>query len=220
MKIAIHQPNYIPWLGYFDKLKKSDLFVLLDDVQYSGDKISSRNLIRTSNGIQYLSIPIRKRRELLCNIEIDNSKNWRHDHWKSIKNNYGKSKGWIEFSKEIEKVYSCEWYKLVDINIEFIKLICNKLEINTEIVRSSTLNKNFGVKSERILNICKYFDAEIFLSGNGAKEYLDVKAFNENGIEIEFQKFTHPIYKQINEPFITNLSAIDFLLQCGKEAKI
>ena len=94
------------------------------------------------------------------------------------------------------------------------------LEINTEIVRSSTLNKKFGIKSERILNICKYYDADIFLSGNGAKEYLDVKAFNENGIEIEFQKFTHPIYKQIYEPFITNLSTIDFLLQCGKEAKI
>lgn len=218
MIISIHQPNYIPWLGYFEKIKDCDVFIFLDDVQYSGNKVSNRNLIRTENGSQYLSIPIKQRREVLNKIEIDNSVKWQEKHWNCIKNSYRNSPGWDYLANDLEMLYKTNWSKLVNINMESINLIANKLNISCEFICSSKLKGEFGKNSERILNICKYFNADLFLSGAGAKEYLDIDSFIQNGIEIKFQEFKHPQYKQIREPFIPNLSAIDFLFQCGESA--
>lgn len=216
MRVSIHQPNYLPWLGFFDKINKSDIFVILDDVQYPGNKITSRNIIRNGQGTQYLSIPIMGRRKLICDVLIDNSKSWSKQHLDALYYNYHTTPGWEIYSEELKFIYNKKWNRLIDLNLELINFICNKLNISSDFVLTSSLKRDFGKKNQRILNICKYLKADIFLSGSGAENYLDVASFNRNNIQVIFQNYSVPSYKQ--NPDGTYMSAIDFLLEHGNKA--
>lgn len=216
MKVSIHQPNYIPWLGFFDKINRSDIFVILDDVQYPGNKITSRNIIRNGKGAQYLSVPIMGRRKLICDVLIDNSKPWSKQHFDALFYNYHKMLGWEIYSEELKCIYNKKWSRLIDLNLELINFICNKLKISSNFISTSSLKKDFGKRNQRILNICKYLKADIFLSGSGAENYLDVDSFNRENIQVIFQNYSVPSYRQ--NPDGTYMSAIDFLLEYGDKA--
>lgn len=218
MIIAIHQPNYIPWVGYFHKIKNCDLFVILDDVQYSKRSFTNRNKIKTTDGEVYLTVPITNKGSMINQLSIDNQTNWASKHWKSIYCFYCKADGWNYVKNELEVIYTKHWDHLVCLNIELIKLMMNKFNIKKPIVLSSSINQDSGFKSTRILNICKYFNADIYLSGNGARDYNNEEEFQKQGISLVYQEFQPPIYKQMWGEFIPNLSAIDLLLNCGESA--
>lgn len=215
----IRQPGYLPYLGFFKKIETSDVFVFLDDVQYSIRDGDNRNKIKTSTGFKWLTIPLHKPFGKKFNeVEIANSKDWRTNHKNLICAFYQKAPFFESYWEEIESILNKKWSKLIDINSRFIEYFCKILEINTKIVFSSDLHIN-STRSQRLLDISQKLNAKKYRSGSKGKNYLDEDIFLKNNIEIEYEKFTHPQYNQINGEFLENMSIIDLLFNEGENAK-
>lgn len=215
------QPNYLPWIGYLNLIYNCDKFVFLDHVQYTKNEWINRNRIKTSSGWTYLTVPI-KRKDLIsqpiCKAEIDNSKNWRETHWKAIKFNYAKSLHFKEHESIFQEIYQKDWLYIADLNIQFTKKIMEIFELKKEIFLSSELNID-GQKTDLVINICKYLKADEYFSPLGAKEYIEEDKFKKNNIKLIYQTFSdnHPIYPQLWRNFVSHLSIIDLIFNCGKD---
>ena len=221
MIVAIHQPEYLPWLGFFKKMMNVELFVFLDDVQFRKKGWQNRNRIRINDGTTMLSIPVHTHSYPKINeVTIDNEKNWSIRHKKSILYNYARAPYFDEIKDFIESIFEKKFQYLLDLNTEIIKFIMNELEIKSKIVFSSELEIS-KKGSDRVLDICKAVDADHYITGTfWAESNLRVEEFKKSNIDVEFQKFQHPIYKQIHGEFIPEMSIIDLLFNEGrKEAK-
>ena len=221
MIVAIHQPEYLPWLGFFKKMMNAELFVFLDDVQFRKKGWQNRNRIRINDGTALLSIPVHTHSYPKINeVTIDNEKNWSIRHKKSILYNYARAPYFDEIKDFIESIFEKKFQYLVDLNTEIIKFIMNELEIKSKIVFSSELEIS-KKGSDRVLDICKAVGADHYITGTfWAESNLRVEEFKKSNIDVEFQKFQHPIYKQIHGEFIPEMSIIDLLFNKGrKEAK-
>jgi len=220
MVIGILQPGYLPWLGFFEQLYRSDIFILYDDVQYDKDGWRNRNKIKTAKGTQWLTIPVCVKfaeHPLISDVRIDNKNDWKKKHLHSLKTNYSKSPFFSKYIGIFESAYSKAWEYLIDINMHFILELSKCLGLNDrKIVRSSTLNIT-GDKMDRLVKICKTFGADIFYEGAAGKNYIDEKLFSNHGIAIEYQDYAHPIYKQLYGGFISHLSVVDLLFNHGDE---
>lgn len=218
--VAIHQPGYLPWLGFFKKMMNSDIFVFLDDAQYEKKNWQNRNYIRTSSGATLLTIPTKSNFDSTINeVKIDNTKNWSLKHKRSILTNYSRSKYFDEHRTFIEKVYEKNFDLLIDINIEIISYIMKKLGIKTKTVFSSELQVS-GNGSDKVLDICKEVGCDIYISGTTwAKDNLRIEDFIKNDIKVRFENFQHPVYKQCYYPFIPIMSSIDLLFNEGKNSQ-
>lgn len=217
MIVSVHQPQYLPWIGYFHKIVHSDIFIFLDDVQYKKREFQNRNKIRTKDGFMWLTVPvITKGRfyQKINEVEIDTSSSWRKEHLKSIKFNYQKSKFYDIYISFFEQLYEKDWKYLIDINLEIINFILSTLSIDTKIEFSSKLNLS-STSTQRIIDICKYYNADTYLSGIGGKNYLDEDLFKKNGIKLVYQNFVHPEYPQVYPGFVPYMSIIDLLFNCG-----
>lgn len=220
MKVAIHQPNYLPYVGFFHKLSLADTFVIMDDTQYD-KKFTNRNKIKVPGNWIWLTVPINKKHKFVANkiVEINNEENWQSDHFEKINRSYSNS----EFFKKnyktfFEKIYSKKWDHLFTLNYELIIQLIDWLDIKIEIIKESELNIK-GNSTERLVNISKKIGAETYVSGIGGKEYMNEKMFETNNIKIEYQNFKCPIYKQVfNSEFIPNLSIIDLLFNIGPKS--
>ena len=190
MKIAIHQPNYFPNKNYFNKIKNSDIFVLLDDVQFEKNGFTNRNRIPTKNSDIWLTIPIiHKFGQLISEVKIFND-NWKVKHKKTLENIYGKSIFLDEF-------FNYESDLLIDWNIHSLNYMGIYEKKYPCFVLSSNLNIK-SVKTQRIIDICKHFQANTYLSGNGAKKYIDMDLFEQNNIKIEFMPIVDEPYSILN----------------------
>ena len=218
--IAIHQPEYHPWLGFFKKISQADVFVFFDDVQYRSNGFQNRNYIKTNTGKMLLSVPVLSKFNSKINeVKIDKTKNWYKKHKKSIMTNYSKTDFFEDYKNSIEEIYETEYEYLVELNTKVIKFFLNELKIKTKIIFSSSLNLDSN-SPKKILEICKKFNADKYISGvHWGLENLNLKEFSDNQIKIEFQKFLHPIYKQCHSPFIPNLSTLDLILNEGKNGR-
>lgn len=219
MIVAIHQPNYIPWLGFFHKMSNSDLFVLLDDVKHSKSSVTHRNKIKSNEKELLLTVPLQNKEHLINELLIDKPEISLKKHWLSIETNYRKARYWSYLADELSSIYHSEWKYLKDLNVSLIKLFMRKLYIETEILLSSELPEIIGEGSERNLNICKKLGADVYLSGTGAKKYNNEEAFLNSNIKIVYNNFTHPDYPQMGLNFISHLSIIDLIFNCGDESK-
>jgi len=216
--VSIHQPGYLPWLGFFKKIMESDVFVFLDDVKYEKKQWHNRNKIRTSQGSMWLSVPVKSNSgDSLNEVTIDNSINWSKYHKKSIKLNNSKCSFFKEYFFPLEKILDKKYDLLIDLNIEVIQYIIKCLELNTQTTFSSEL-KIEKKGSDRILDICKKLNADIYLSGALGTDYLNLDDFTKNDITVLFQNFHQPVYKQCFEPFIPNMTTIDLLFNEGKKS--
>ena len=205
-------------MGFFKKIQSSDLFVFLDDVQYEKNWVQNRNKIRTSDGSIWLTVPVNTSLDyLLKDIKIENTTNWRVKHKKSIQINYSKTAYFKDFWPSLEQIYEKNFDFLIDVDMEIIKLLMKELQIKTETIFSSEL----GISekgSDRILGICKKLGADVYLSGMLGGNYLNLKNFEESGIQVQFQNFQHPVYEQYYKPFLSNMASIDFIFNEGKNA--
>ena len=223
MILAVHQPHYLPWLGYFDKIKKSDCFVFLDDVRYKRREFQNRNKIRTKNGWMWLTVPVLSKglkKQLIRDVRINNTADWQKEHWKSLRAWYGKAKFFDNYAPFFEDLYTGKkWDRLVDLNVFIIKLLLKELEIKTPLYFESELGIT-GAGTERIIEICKKFKADIYFSGIGSKEYLEEEKFAQEGIMLKYQNFNHPVYSQLfvrdAVDFVYNMAAIDLLFNEGE----
>lgn len=217
MILAGHQPNYLPWLGFFDKMRRCDVFVIEDCVQFEKQGFTNRNRIKTFQGVKWLTVPVRHAGECLINevlIANEAKPDWAQQHWLMLKHNYVRAPFWEEFSGFFEQAYSQKWMKLLDLNMHLLKGLMGFFNIEKPLVLASSLGV-FGRKSELILAQCKKLGADTLLSGAGARSYLDVQLFEKEGIKVVFQDFCHPVYSQVSGEFVPNLSAVDYLFCVG-----
>ena len=218
MIVSIHQPQYLPWLGYFDKIDQADIFVLLDDVQYKKNEWQNRNKIRTSQGWQWITVPVQYTfGEKINQIKTNNNTDWRENHYKSLVTNYNKASHFKNYEPFFKETYAADREYLVDINVHFIEYFTRTLGIKTKLIKSSQV-KVEGQKTERLINICKNFRADAYISGAGAREYLDLDRFKKENIEVIFQNFKHPAYKQVYNNFEPFMSVVDLLFNCGDKS--
>jgi hypothetical protein len=220
MTVSILQSNYIPWKGYFDIIAKSDVFVIYDEVQYTKNDWRNRNKILTPNGTNWLTIPVRvdSLNQKICETKVA-SINWNKKHFTSLQLNYSKAKGYKEFKDILSDLYDNPPELLTEINIRFIKTICNYLGIKTKIIDSRDLNLN-GDRNERLIDACEKLSADIYLSGPSAKNYIDVALFEQSKLKLEWMDYSNYItYEQMHEPFIHNVSIIDLILNNGSNSK-
>lgn len=221
MIIGIHQPNYLPWLGYFYKIARSDIFVFLDNAQYSKSSFINRNKIKTSQGAAWLTVDVLKKgrfKQLINEVEINNDTSWSSTHEKTISQNYSKARYFEKYKNFFEDVYHRRWQQLVDLNEALTTLICDISGISgVKFIRASEINVR-GQSTELLINICKAVGADTYLSGFGAKQYMDEKAFEQANISLRYYDFEHPTYHQLWGEFIPNLSIIDLLFNEGDKS--
>jgi hypothetical protein len=219
IKIAVHQPNYLPYIGFFDKMKKSDIFVIYDDAQFNKSDFQHRNKIRIHQGWKWLTVPVEKKSIPIKDIKvkygnIKKELEWNEEHLREIKDNYRNAPNYANYIKYFELLYEKEYENLIDINMEIIKLLKEKFEIDSKLIFSSELGLTSKATS-RLVEITEILNGDIYLSGPAGRNYLDVSLFEEKGIKVEYQDLIHPIYKQQYQGFIPNMSSIDFLLNAN-----
>lgn len=222
--VTIHQPNYLPWLGFFAKIKKADCFVILDTVQYSRNSVINRSKIRTKRGSLYLTIPIGKGHydSRICDVRLPykEGRSWQDLHWKTIEANYNNSDFFDSYKDFFKQIYSNKYEYLYQINEEIITHLLNCFDIKVETIRASELDIAPGLhKSELLISILKSVNASTYLSGPSGKNYLEPTKFVEEQIKLDYFKYDHPIYKQRFEGFVPNLSAIDMLFNIGEKSR-
>ena len=222
MTLAVHQPNFIPWIGYFHKVHHSDVFIILDNVQIPrGGSVANRNDIKGSNGKIQLSVPISHpkgsdKKSTYNEVRIAENK-WKRKTLISLQHSYSKSQFFSEVYPFIEAWLNRE-QNFSTMNIEFIESVSKYLELDTKIMLQSEMKRNEDLqKSEMIIDLCQYCDASIYLSGRGAASYNDPDQFKANGIELQYQNFNHPEYPQLHGAFVSHLSVIDALFNIGFE---
>jgi hypothetical protein len=223
MKIAIHQPQYMPWPGYFHKMASVDLFVVLDDVQFKKNEWQHRNRIRNSKGWQWLSVPTTyKFPQKINEVVIDNSQEWRKSHRLSLETCYGKSRFGKELMPFFDRFFERSFSTIDQLNTESVRLLAGLLGIATPVVRSSEHHID-GVSTERLVAICRNCNATTYLAGAGGHDYMDLSLFENAKIKVEFQDFHTPRYPQHwsenDHDFIPALSAIDLVFNCGPDSK-
>lgn len=225
MRITIHQPEHLPWLGLLHKMQDVDAFVILDNVQYRRRYFQNRNKIRNGpgkDGLQWITVPVQcgKRDEtLIKDVRIDSTgRDWCRKNLGSVRRCYAKAPYFERYYPGFEAAYSEKTEWLGELNIRLLRWLLEGFEIDLPLVSASELPVE-GAASDLILSICKAMEADAYFSGISGKDYLDMESFAEASVEVEFQEFYHPIYEQLYTPFIPCISALELLFLCGPDAK-
>lgn len=217
MKVAIHQPNYLPWAGYFKKMAASDVFVILDTVQFSRDSFTQRTKIRTKDGWMWLTIPIEKSHyfKLIKDVPLPQDNKWRKKHRISIASNYAKSNYFD--NQFIDEYYNGSQKTLQEFNELSIFYLKKRLDINTLILRASELDIDKSLAStDLVIDIVKKVGGDTYISGKGADSYMDIPKFTANNIQLEYYQPPIGEYVQRWEKFEPYMSAIDMLFNVGR----
>jgi hypothetical protein len=217
MIVGIHQPNFLPWIGYFKKISNSNVFVFLDDVEFSNRSYTKRTKILVGKEVKWLGIPCKDKRKIISEVRIDNSNNWKKNHLKTFKHFYRNAKYYNEIYDLLNFIYENNYTYLMDFNLDLIYMINDYLNINTKIKMSSDLDV-CSKKNQRILDICKVLGATEYISGIGAKDYNIDSDFLKNKIKINYNIIKEIHYNQTGKKFIFGLSIIDLLFNEGKNS--
>lgn len=220
-KLAILQSNYLPWKGVFDLINSVDIFVFLEDVQYTEHDWRNRNIIKTSQGNKWVIVPIKnsnRRGQLIIDAEIVANSPWQRKHYNSFKLNYAKAPYYKKYEWIIEELFiNHKWTNLSELNIYATKLIANVLGIKTTFLSSQTLEAK-GIKDDRIIDICKKTNSNYYITGSAAMSYIQPQKFIDESIKLEYINYEYPKYNQLNEPFNHYVSILDLIFNCGEEA--
>ncbi|MDR5779080.1 WbqC family protein [Caballeronia sp. LZ065] len=221
-KVAILQSNYIPWKGYFDMIAAVDEFVIYDEVQFTKNDWRNRNRIKTRNGGEWITIPVQQERldQKISETRVLNGR-WAVKHWKAIANNYARAPYFAQYADVLEALYrqagQLEW--LSEINLLFIRTICNLLGVTTNITSSRDYDLS-GDRVARLVSVCCQADAQVYLSGPAAKNYLDEALFAAAGVGVEWMSYDgYPEYPQLHAPFEHGVTVLDLLLNTGPHYK-
>lgn len=218
-KVAILQSNYIPWKGYFDIISAVDEFVIYDEVQYTKNDWRNRNKIKTPKGMEWITIPAGQNIDRrICDVMLTDSR-WQIKHWKTLEGNYAKAPHFREITDWLAPLYlDAAYQSLSEVNINFIKAICNYLDIETKITSSQDYRIGEG-KIQRLVNICLQSGATEYVSGPAAKDYIDESIFTENKLKLTWFEYpNYPEYPQLWGAFEHGVTILDLLFNCGRDA--
>ncbi len=219
MIIAVHQPQYLPWLGYFDKIRRADIFILLDNVQFKKNEWQNRNRIKTAQGSQWLTVPVGyKYPQLINEVTINNTVRWQHKQKQAIFTNYRKATFHEYLEGFFEEIFSNSWEKISELNIYVVRKLVELLGIDTPIFVASELGEFPDKPDERLVAITRHFNGDTYLAGSGGRQYMDLEKYSAQGIEVKFQDYQHPEYDQLFGEFIPNMSVIDLILNHGNRS--
>ncbi len=215
--LAAHQPQYLPWLGFFDKVAQADIFVLLDNVQFKRREWQNRNRIKGATGPQWLSVPVKQQLgQTIAEVEISDTKPWARKHMRALELNYGRAAHFEEVMTTIAAILKQPHTHLATLNIELIGKLTGHLDIDTRMVLCSETEARED-RTLRLVDLCVQMGADTYLSGAGG-DYLDQSAFAEAGIGLRFQAYDHPTYPQLYGDFEPCMSVVDLLMNCGPDS--
>jgi len=218
-RVAILQSNYIPWKGYFDIIHDVDEFIFLDDVQYTKHHWRNRNRIKTPAGPVWLTIPVgQSQSRLICEVELP-ATDWALEQWRRIESAYANTPHFEAYRVRVEELYlGRPWRLLSDFNQYVIRSIAQWLGMETRFRDSRELPRQ-GRKQDRVLEILEQVEADVYLSGPSARNYLDPRRFDDARIELRWKDYTgYPRYPQLHPPFVHEVTVLDLLFHTGPEA--
>lgn len=217
--VAIHQPQYLPWLGYFDKIDRCDVFCLLDTVQYKKNEFQNRNRIKTADGWQWLTVPVTYRfPQRIEEVGVNQTVDWQRKHLQALRTNYSKAPFFETYYESFVEFYQQSYNFLVQVNVACIQLLVELLGLERKLVLASSLPVETEDSTLRLVEICRNLGGDSYLSGRDGAKYMDVDMFQNHQIEVLFQNFKHPQYPQCYGPFEPNMSVVDLLFNCGSDS--
>lgn len=219
MIISIHQPQYLPWLGYFEKIDRSDTFVFLDNVQFKKNEWQNRNKIKTAEGWQWLTVPVLHNfGQRIHEVKINNTVQWKRKHLSALLTNYSKAPFFSDYFEFFKSTFAAEWEFLTDFNIHVTRYLTEVLGLSgKQFVKASEFELRRG-NTNRLIDICKKMGGDVYLSGKDGAKYLDLSKFEEEKIDVIFQEYKHPMYSQLYGEFEPFLSVLDLLFNCGPDS--
>ena len=218
MRVTIHQPQFMPWLGYLDKVDQADLFLILDTVQFKKNEWQNRNRIRTARGWQWLTVPVLHHcGQRIYEVVINPTASWTSQHLRALDIHYGRAPYSDHYLSQLREIYARPWTNLSDLNKTTVHWLLNAYGITTPIRYASEFEAR-EEPTDRLIDLCQIVGASEYLAGAGAQDYMDITRFKASGLRLAIQTFVHPSYRQIYDPFEPNLSALDLLLMQGPEA--
>jgi len=218
--LVVLQPSYLPWLGYFDQMSKADVFVWYDDVQFDKHGWRNRNRIKGPKGPLWLTVPVLqtgRSLQTISAVEINNRLSWSRKHLRSVEQLYARAPFSSDVLPRLSGILLRPWRHLVDLDIATTEWLAHEFGIATPRHRASQLGIE-GDRNTRLINLCRYFQATRYISGDAARDYLEVARFAAAGIEVVWHAYLHPQYPQLHGDFISHLSALDLLLNAGPAA--
>lgn len=221
MIVSINQPAYLPWLGYFDRIQRSDVHVVLDHVQFEKNSMVNRNRIRTANGVEMVTVPLKTAGRFgdlaIREVQIASDGKWPRKHWQTIRQGYGHAQYFDSHEGFFSEIYRQQWDTLADLLHQVTTYLLNALGIKTRMLFSSHMGVQ-GKKRDLILNILRSVGAKTYISGPFGRGYLDPRIFETEGIGLMFHDYVHPSYPQCFPGFEPCLSVIDLLFNCGPDS--
>lgn len=227
IRVAGIQPGYLPWLGYFDQMRRVDTFIVADEMQFSSSGWTHRNRVRGPRGAHWLTLPARPAHgQRICDVPLDPDSPWAHKHLTTLRHFYGRSSFAEAVLSSIEPTLQRPNARMVDVSIPLIRFLADRLGITTPIVVSSErgLEQHYDEEfaadrgpTQRIIAFMKALGANELLEGASGRTYLDLALCQRHGIRVVFQDFAHPVYPQLDEPFVSHLAALDLLLSVGED---
>ena len=216
---AIHQPQYLPWIGYFDKMLKADTFCYLDNVQYKKNEWQNRNRIKSSQGWQWLTVPVAYRFPQKINeVRVNNATDWARKHLQALVTNYGKAPFFSEYIDFFKDAFGRGWDSLSDLNLHLTEYFRQKLGLGEKpSVLASTLRLSDD-PTGRLIDVCRALGADTYLAGRDGTKYMDLDRFRAENLRVIIQDFHHPRYPQRFGEFVPNLSIVDLLFNCGPQS--
>jgi hypothetical protein len=218
MLVTIHQPEHLPWLGFFDKLRQAELFVLLDTCQFAKDDFQNRNRIKTGAGPAWLTVPVYKAgrsEQRIDEVAICNDRAWGRQHWAQLGAAYADAPHFAAHRPFFAELYGRAWASLAELNLALITYLAEQLGLGGRFVRASELGISERGPTRVNLSICRAVGATAYLSGQAGRSYLDEAQFAEHGIAVRYQEFRHPVYEQLWGEFRPAMSAVDLLFNHG-----
>jgi hypothetical protein len=220
--VGILQPGYLPWLGFFEQMLHSHLFVIYDDVQYDKHGWRNRNRVKGPQGPIWLTVPVRAKglnKPNINDVIIDPAQpRWAQKHCSTLRQLYSKAPFFAEYYPRLEETLMPTWEKLVDLDLALIRLIAGWLGLTTDIILSSTLGCYAEDPTLRLVEICRQVGADIFYEGSSGKNYLDLPRFAAAGVQVVFQDYQCRPYPQLYGEFLPYLSIVDLLFNCGPDS--
>jgi len=219
---VILQPSFLPWRGYFDQIRRADVFVFYDDVQYDKHGWRNRNRIKTPAGPRWLTVPVLHRGNVEHSIPIreirtDPHSDWRRKHLLTLEQSYSRAPHFARYEPYLRSVYGREWELLADLTIGTTIALARELGIATRFVRSSELGV-VGERNDRLVRIIRSLDATHYITGPSARSYMDEPLFAAAGISVEYMSYQYSEYPQLYPPFDPQVSIIDLLFMTGPDA--
>lgn len=216
MRVTVHQPDFMPWLGFFARWRDSDLYVVLDDVQFLRRGWHHRDRIKTAAGPAWLTVPVRKKgrfEQLIRDVEVEDGP-WRRKHLAAIAAAYARAPRFAEVFPLLEEVYGRNHARLMDLNLDLLRLFARLLGIATPLAPASAHGLT-ETGTARLVRLCELHGADAYLTGTGSRDYLDESLFAARGIRVEWREYAHAPYPQLHGDFVPGLSALDCLMMGG-----